>query len=380
MSKTFTVSFAGDTSLGDYYLKKTRWGGINNRLEENPLSFFELIKPVVQNSDYFILNLETVLAKDPQTPIDGKQYPNWDTPSRTLKVLKDLGVSAVSLANNHTMDFGPRVMLETKKQLEDEGIQTFGSGKNVNEASSPLILTLTGEKSNKNVYVLTGMRASKRYREDYGFLAQKNKPGINSINLIRMQKRIESIKSKDPQAFIIICPHWQGIDYKWASDNPKVQERCHALIDAGADYVLAHGTHMANSFEKLDNGIIAYSIGNFMFNSPGRYSRLQAPPYSLITNIQFTEDNNGKWQVEPQFYPIVTDNKLTEFKTRPVNESEIENLKESLMNKSVQEGLMYQTKQSSLGYYLKLDKKNYTKKTFGNNINNEEYLTYSNAV
>jgi hypothetical protein len=64
-------------------------------------------------------------------------------------------------------------------------------------------------------------------------------------------------------------------------------------------------------------GIIACSIGNFVFNSPGRYRKMQAPPYSFIVKLHITE-NEGQWHVAPCFYPIVSDNLTTGFQVRPV--------------------------------------------------------------
>src|SRR5690554_6236275 len=161
MGKKFTISFAGDTSLGEWYLRKPGKEHLVDRLENNPLSFFKGVKPLVEKSDYFILNLETVLEESPEPVLEGKEYPNYDNPDRALNVLKDLGVTAVGLANNHTMDFGPDILLRTKKRLEEANIQTFGAGENQKEATKPFKLTLEGKKSKKNIYVITGMRAGK---------------------------------------------------------------------------------------------------------------------------------------------------------------------------------------------------------------------------
>src|SRR5690625_855851 len=128
MAKQFTITFAGDTSLGDWYLKKPNRQKELDRLNLDPFSFFEGVQPLVKSSDYFILNLETVLTENPSNFIEGKSYPNFDTPNRTLNVFNKLGVSAVSLANNHTMDFGSDVMLETKDRLKEAGIDSFGAG------------------------------------------------------------------------------------------------------------------------------------------------------------------------------------------------------------------------------------------------------------
>src|SRR5699024_8900354 len=241
MTKKFTITFAGDTSLGDWYLKKPNRKKELKRLNQNPFSFFNGVKELIQSSDHFILNLETVLAKKPSGFIEGKQYPNHDNPKRTLKVLKKLGDSAVSLANNHTMDFGSKVMMQTIKHLNKSGIKSYGDSKNLNEAYKPLKIKLKGKKNNKNVYLITGMRASKRYR-DYGFFADNKNPGVNSLSLKRITYDIKKIRKSDPKAIIVVSPHWQGLDYKWVSS--KIEKRCRQFLEEGADFVFAHGTHM----------------------------------------------------------------------------------------------------------------------------------------
>ncbi|TVP87318.1 MAG: hypothetical protein EA344_02025 [Alkalicoccus sp.] len=356
MSKSFTITFAGDTSLGDYYLKNSKWESINDRLQSEPFSFFEKLHPLIKDSDYLILNLETVLAESPKPLLKHKQYPNADLPDRTLSLLKKLGVSAVSLANNHTMDFGPEVLLDTKKQLETENIMTYGAGSDLKEASAPVTFTLTGDMSSKNVYVLGGLRASRRYREEYQFLADNNKPGVNSTNKNRMVQRINDIRKNDPDALIIVTPHWQGKDYKWASDAENIRESSAYMLEAGADYVIAHGTHMANSFDITDNGLIAYSIGNFVFNSPGRYKKMAAPPFSFVGKLHITETSEGKWDVAPRFYPVVTDNKRTGFQGRPATKRESEKFALTLHKHMVQQDLKHLVNEDKSGCYIELKK------------------------
>ncbi|WP_440897981.1 CapA family protein [Amphibacillus sp. Q70] len=321
MKKTYTISFAGDTSLGEGYLRKPGKEELVERLENDPLSFFAGVKPIIENSDYLILNLETVLENNPKPVLEGKEYPNYDNPSRALEVLGDLGVSAVGLANNHTMDFGKKILLKTLKRLKKAKIESFGAGKNKKQASSPFKISLKGEKGNKNIYIFTGMRAGKRYRE-YGFFADDKKAGVNSLSQKGLTRQISKLRENEPESIIIVYPHWQGRDYKWASDHPRIQMISRTFIDAGANYIFGHGTHMLNDIEQYNGGTIVYSIGNFVFNSPGRYKTLNAPPYSLIVNMEVQEDQNGTWTVKNKFYPIVTDNKMTSYNVRKINSKE----------------------------------------------------------
>lgn len=321
MNTSYTLTFAGDTSLGDWYLEGTGKEHLLDRLKKDPFSYFSGVKPLVKNSDYLILNLETVLEDDPKPIFEDKGYPNYDNPERTLKVLKDLGVSAVSLANDHTMDFGDKVLRKMLKQLKKAKIQTFGAGNNKRKASTPMKITLKGKKGKKNVYIFAGLRAGKRYR-DYGFFAENKKTGIRSLPQKGLSRQISRLRKKDPESIIIIYPHWQGVDYKKASYNPRIKERCRAFIDAGANYIFGHGTQMMDDIEHYNGGTIAYSIGNFVFNSPGKYKSLQASPYSLIVNMVIQENEDGTWVVNNKFYPIITDNKATDYNVKRIDINE----------------------------------------------------------
>ncbi|AOT70412.1 CapA family protein [Geosporobacter ferrireducens] len=351
----FTLTFAGDTSLGEWYLRKPGKEELVKRLEENPFSFFEGVKPLVEGSNFFILNFESVLADHPSSGIEGKEYPNWDQPKRMLDVLHRLGVTAVGMTNNHTMDFGANIMLSTKKEIEASGIATFGSGESISEAAKPCIMRLEGEYSSKNVYILTGMRASRRYEVDYKFFAEEYRPGINTLDQQQMVDQITQLRMEDWEGIIIVYPHWQGLDYRFASENSNIQKRCRAFIEAGADYVFGHGPHIINDIEKYRDGTIVYSIGNFIFNSPGRYEKMQAPPYSFVVQLKL-EEGSDSWHIEERYYPILSDNKITQFKSRPIEENEVEDLEGFIKDKAY-EGLQntYVLKKDHRGYYYSFD-------------------------
>lgn len=315
MDKPFTITFCGDTSLGYYYLdkSKSKYAEAYERLQKDPMSFFAGVRSVLEGSDEIIVNLETVLSHAPGQPIDGKEYPGCDDPDVTLRVLKELGVTAVTLANNHTMDFGPDKLLAMIELLQEHGIAVIGAGRNLEEARKPYHIAARTPGGIRNVYVFNGMRSSRRYTE-YGFFASKDRPGIASTNLKAMSREIEKIKAIDPQSVVVVCPHWQGIDYQ--DTGEKHQEWCRAIIAAGADHVIAHGSHKADRVEAYQGGEILYSIGNFVFNSPGRYRSRGADPYGLVPRLMLDgETANGEIDVTK----IMTDNKASNFRVEPVD-------------------------------------------------------------
>lgn len=320
--KKFILTFAGDTSLGDYYLYRRKDQTYLDRLHHDPGAFFDGVKSLVKDSSYLIVNLETVLADQPSSALPDKKYLNADNPERTINILKQLGVKAVSLANNHSMDYGPETLQLTIDHLKSAGIAVIGAGSNIDEAKKPLIIKYSGENTTKNIYVYASLLASRRYH-NYGFFAGDDNPGVNDFQLESISAEINKVRSADPQALIILFPHWQGLDYKTVT--PEIETMSRKLSSAGADYIIGHGTHNTGKIEKLKSGTIFYSIGNFVFNSPGRYRKMKVLPYSFIIRLEI-EEQAQPLAVKEKCYPIFSDNKKSSFKPRPLNKSEAEEL------------------------------------------------------
>lgn len=318
-SSSITLVFGGDTSLGDAYLDKINAQEHTKRLIFSPFSFFEALMPLVSDKSHFFLNFESVLSKSPTGTLNGiKKYLGWDNPERTISTLKEIGVDTVSLANNHTMDFGPDKLIETMSHLRQAKINVIGAGQDINEASRPFkLVTNLG-----SIYILAGFEVRAKYRDDFNFYATKNSAGVNPFRQResnQITKMIDSIRKKDPDSFIIIYPHWGGsANYQWATD--RMFEVNSSFVTAGADLVLGHGAHMVQECEAKYAGTTVFSLGNFVFNSPGRYKKNNAPPYSLICRLQL--QRNPHWTGIIELYPIVSDNRKTGYRPRPVQEAE----------------------------------------------------------
>ncbi|MBE0398961.1 CapA family protein [Halomonas sp. AOP12-C2-37] len=310
-----TIAFGGDTSLGYRYFQSPKWENVLDRVKNNPTSFFCGIKPSLQNIDHLVLNLETVLSETEGEPALGKLYCGIDDPENTLKCLDFVGAKTVSLANNHAMDFGVEKLLETIVYLKSAGIEVVGAGTSRKNSLKPAVVKVNeGSERSRNVYILGALRASRRYSE-YGFFAKNNKPGLAKSTAFRVDEEIKSIKLKDPKAFVVLYPHWQGKDYGEVGDI--IKRYCRERIDAGADLIIGHGTHSLGSAEKYNGCWIFHSIGNFVFNSQGQFSKTGAPPLSAIIKLDFSE--NGMNYPRLKLLPVLVDNKLTEFNTHAVS-------------------------------------------------------------
>lgn len=312
--------FVGDTSLGDAYLLHPDRSMELQRLNEDPWSFVEGLAPLVGHKSVLVANLETVLADAPKDPFGGnKAYQGWDRPDRTLAILKRLGVNAVSLANNHAQDFGPSLLMSTVDALTAAGIIPFGAGADAADAARPLsYATPFG-----NVHILAGFEFRPTYDRKYRFYASAGRPGVNPLSGKAgspITDAIARLRAGDPGSLIIVYPHWGGaINYGWASEEmARLSEDFLAL---GADLVIGHGAHRLQEMRGAASGTTMFSLGNFIFNSPGRYRKYGAPPFSLVARLDVTGGQAGCAALL-KLYPIVSDNRATGYRPRPVDQAE----------------------------------------------------------
>lgn len=322
-----TVGFGGDTSLGDAHLRKAD-PHLQSILKDRPESFLEDLQPLLKGCDQVVLNLETVLSRRPSSPWKGqKKYLGWDTPHQTIRALRSVGTTHVSLANNHTMDFGGDVLLETIRHLDNAGIAYTGAGANLFEAVNPCILHATGRK---RVYLISGMEVQRRLRDDFMFYAGTDAPGVNPLSVESVVTSIGAIRAVDPEGFIIVTPHW-GRNYRWATRSMAALND--AMADAGANLVIGHGAHMLGEIGSRNGCLSVFSLGNFVFNWAGRFDKFEVPPYGLVARLSI-EPTDAGWSGKLKLYPILSDNKATTYRPRPVTGVEFQEVEAMLMARS----------------------------------------------
>ncbi|WP_166354826.1 CapA family protein [Phytoactinopolyspora limicola] len=320
--RTATLVFAGDTSLGDVHIN-AKGGKLLQRLTNEPMSYFTALRPLVSDRDVLIVNLETVLADSPVSPFEGKKrFLGWDLPSRTIQCLRDLGVDAVGLANNHTMDFGTNHLLDTRAQLEQAGIVAFGAGATLADAAAPHTITLGSAEEQRRIHVISAMEVQRKLRDEYGFYATADQPGVNPMSVRRISGQIEELKRTDPTALVVVYPHWGG-NYVWVRES--AQRASAAFSAAGADLIIGHGAHMLQQISIADHHATVYSLGNFVFNWSGRFSQYDVPPFGLVARVG-VEPAADHWAIDVRLYPIASDNKTTGFTPRPATDNEFEGI------------------------------------------------------
>jgi poly-gamma-glutamate synthesis protein (capsule biosynthesis protein) len=164
------------------------------------------------------------------------------------------GLNAMSLANNHILDFGDSGFAETLQHLESQGIAALGAGMDRAEAERPLIYDIRGVK----VAVVAWLA----YLQS-NFAAGDNRPGVAYMDdRARMAAQIREAKK---QADVVVIILHGGKEYSFTS-NAQQQDAAHWAIDAGADLVVGHHPHVLQETEIYGGRLIVYSLGDFVFD------------------------------------------------------------------------------------------------------------------
>ena len=210
---------------------------------------FANVAKVLADADLTIGNLECAIVKDGHA--EDKPF-TFRGPNKSLPLLRQ-HFSAVSLANNHSGDWGKHGFLTELELLRETGLPYFGGGANLREAHRPLILTAHGKK-----IAFLGYNDFPPLR----FAAGPSTPG--TAWLIE-KDAVRDIKLARQQAdFVVLFLHW-GEDLE-PTVTPQQKALAHALIDAGADAIIGGHPHLTQDAEWYKDKPIVYSIGNFVFD------------------------------------------------------------------------------------------------------------------
>lgn len=264
-----TIGFTGDINFDETWsvMKHMRRKGKGIAGCIDP----RLIKKM-RGYDYMVVNNEFSIS-DRGKPMAGKTY-TFRSPRRNVKLLKQLGVDAVSLANNHVYDYGKQAFLDTMSTLEKNGIKYTGGGKNSSEARKPVYFQCKG----KTIAVIAATRAEKYVLTP---AAGKNSPGV--FRTYDDTQYCRAIKKAKKKADVVIAfVHW-GTEYSTKlEDAQKTQAKDY--INAGADVIVGAHTHCLQGVGSYKGKPIFYSLGNYWFNEKTLYTTL----------LQLTIKENGK--------------------------------------------------------------------------------------
>jgi poly-gamma-glutamate synthesis protein (capsule biosynthesis protein) len=211
--------------------------------------------PLFRSADVRICNLECVIA-DGGTPWQPKVF-NFRSDARNVQALKVAGIDCVSLANNHTLDYGDDGLLEMLDILDRAQIKHAGAGTNIRAAMRPIALRVGDLRV--GLVSFTDNEAQ--------WEAAPHRPGVFYVPIdvhdVRAQKLLKIVSYVKARVdLVIVAAHWGP---NWGRrPQPEHIPVAHALVEAGADIIFGHSCHVFQGIEFYRGAVILYSCGDFV--------------------------------------------------------------------------------------------------------------------
>lgn len=212
---------------------------------------------ILKNADLRACNLECVISDIGEPWSITPKVFHFRSDSKNIEVLKIANINIVSLANNHTLDYGYEAMFDMLENLKKNGIYYTGAGKNLGEASQPVMLKIKNKK--------LGFIA---FTDNEPFWsATNNKPGIFYVELKEGGKNLDYLLSlieetKRRVDYLIISVHW-GPNWGYQPLKEHIYF-AHKFIECGADFIFGHSPHIFRGIEIYKEKFVLYSVGDFI--------------------------------------------------------------------------------------------------------------------
>lgn len=258
-------------AVGDIMLGRT----IGELIETEGITVpFAFTTETLSQADVTIGNLECPISVlgNPQE----KAY-TFRAPLGAAASLAYGGFDLVSLANNHILDYGPIALEETLNTLQENQIHTVGAGMDDVQAYQPVIMEVNGLK----LAFLAFLDIPTTDYDYPGWEAAPGKPGVAWAHAQRVRDGVQAAK-KQADIVIVLVHNGYEIVQKVSSAQ---QEVARLAIDSGASLVIGSHPHVLQRIEPYRDGLIAYSMGNFVFDN-----FLFPPNYSAILVVELTAD------------------------------------------------------------------------------------------
>ncbi len=310
---------------------------------------FAKIKPLLAEADYVIGNMEFPLAGENTSY--SPTFFTFNAPDSYADTIKNMGVNLVSIVNNHTLDKGVDGMMRTMKVLDEKGLDRVGTHLPEEERKEAFYFTLDGVKYAVIAYTYTTNKVLKdddvKYNQYINYLREpamptytpeirkKMKTWVDKLPYIKKLKEQQRAaikvalgmpgtleraddnmeterfspyidtfvadikKAKENADFVICFPHVGGQFNK----KPGLFSEfvINKALEAGADAIFAHHSHMVQKALYVDNVPVAYSLGNVtMCPYAHTIIKKHLPDYGLIAHLYM----NGK-EIEKTTFSII---------------------------------------------------------------------------
>jgi len=295
---TFTLD-----SMGDLMLAR----GVATQVQRNgPEWPFAKVVDRLRSSDLRFGNLEFALS---DRGVQARKDYTFRAPPSAAQSLGLAGINLVDLANNHVLDYGGQGLLDTLSALARAGVAHTGAGADDQSAHAPAIVEVDGVRTAWLAYVnvpddsVTGFVAR-------SLDAGPGRPGVAWGTPAVIQRDVTAARQV---ADVVIVAIHSGFEYT-AEPNSIQRDLAHAAIDAGAALVLGAHPHVLQGIEYYRGGVIAYSLGNFIFDLDESDLAHFGLPSVLTVILRLSLDTKGVTGIE--LYPAIINR--NDFRPEPV--------------------------------------------------------------
>ena len=275
-----TLMFAGDVMLDGVPSANYDANGITGVVSQ------ELLDELT-GADILMVNNEFAWS-DRGTAMEDKEYTYRCNPSY-VTILKELGVDIVSLANNHTLDFGKEALSDTFTTLDGAGILYAGAGETKERAEQIQVIEKGGKKF--------GFIAGSRVIPVTDWNVENSQPGLFTV--YDYSRLVELVaQAKESCDFVTVYLHW-GIE---RVEYPEEYERtmAKACIEAGADLIIGGHAHCIQGVEFIEGVPVFYALGDFIF--------LRQTAHSAVVSVTVEADGT----VAYRYFPTYTSGGVTQ--------------------------------------------------------------------
>lgn len=303
-----------------------------------PTACYEEVAPTFRKADIRFGNLEWPITKDlaldPAKDAAFKAMRAAATHTKNsfagahmepgaMDAFRLAGYDVVGLANNHHMDFGIAGSQQTMSLLDAAGIAHCGAGRNIEEARRPAVVERNGVRiafvsftalfmkntaAGPDLHGMSTIKVHTTYKPSLRYDEQPGTPmeTITTADAEQKEALLNSVRQAKSVADFVVCSaHW-GVS-RAKLDEPLLRARAgyqtelgRACIDAGADLIVGHHPHLLQGVECYKQGIICYSIGNFVF-ARGTGVPAGFPPETVIADCTFRKGR----PLELSFWPVM---------------------------------------------------------------------------
>ncbi len=203
-----------------------------------------------------------------------------------IEVLKRMGVDVVELTGNHLLDWGPDAFLETLTIYEENGIQTYGGGRTIEEAEKPLVIEHNG---NKIAFLGCNLPGPENN------WVSDDRPGSLACHLDELAETISTLREEGINPIFT----FQHNEFNTFRATQQMRDDFWQMANAGAVIVSGSQAHYPQGIDFVNSSFIHYGLGNFLFDQMYTYWGMATIDVHYFYGNQYINTHQ---------YPIINEN------------------------------------------------------------------------